>query len=61
MILRSAAFANKIHCPPHDNSPVLLALDSLANRRHAAHLSFLTKVLTNKVDCASLLSLINFK
>lgn len=42
-------------------TPVRFALscDTLANRRRDANLSFLSNLLTNKVDRASLLSLIN--
>jgi hypothetical protein len=61
--LRMVAFRLNIPCPPHDYTPVLteLGLSSLANRRHAANLLFLSKLLSNQIDSPSLLSVINFR
>ena len=62
--LRIVSFRFQIPCPvPHDYSPVLckLGLTSLADRRQASNISFLSNLLTGKIDSPTLLSLINFK
>ena len=50
----------KIECPPHNYLPVIkyLKLDSLADRRRANNLKFLSKLLTGQIDSPHLLSLI---
>lgn len=61
--LRLAAFALHIQCPPHDYTPVLekLSLLSLSDRRHQTNLNFLSNILSGRIDCPSILSLIKFK
>lgn len=41
--------------------PVKLGLDPLEDRKHALNLKFLNNLLSGKVDCPTLLSLIGFK
>ena len=61
--LKFVSYILKIDCPPHIYSPVLshLHLDSLANRRHAANLTFILNLLIGKIDSPTLLSEIPFK
>jgi len=49
--------------PPHDYSPVLLALNltSLAGRRVKANLGFLGKLIDGSINAPSLLAQVNFK
>lgn len=46
--------------PHHDYTPVHFAFGTLANRRYEANISFLSNLLTKKVNCPNVLSLINF-
>lgn len=57
--LKYVSHVLKIECLPHNNLPVLesLKLDSLANRRRAANLAFLSKLLNGQIDSPHLLSL----
>jgi len=58
--LKYVSHVFKIGCPPHNYLPVLeyLKLDSLADRRRAANLTFLSKLLNGQIDSPHLLSLI---
>jgi len=59
--LKYASHVLKIECPPHNYLPALgyLKLDSLVNRRRAANLTFLSKLLLNgQIGSPHLLSLI---
>jgi hypothetical protein len=49
--------------PLHDYTPVLRTLNitTLADRRHACNLSFITNLLSSKIDSPAHLSLINFR
>ncbi|KAF0702936.1 putative RNA-directed DNA polymerase, partial [Aphis craccivora] len=60
--LRIAAYRLNIPHPPCDYSPFLrvLNLSSLADRRHVSNLSFLSNLLSSKIDFPFLLFLINF-
>jgi len=60
--LRYAAFKLNIPCPPHDYSPIqqLFSLDSLTDRRHSANLSFLSNLLSSRIDNPDSLSRISF-
>lgn len=61
--LRIAAYRLNIPHPPHDYTSVLHALNisSLADRRHMSNLTFLSNLLSGKIDSPFLLSQINFK
>lgn len=61
--LRIAAYRLNIPHPPHDYTPVIrvLNISSLANRRHESNLSFLSNLLSGKIDSPFLLSQINFR
>jgi hypothetical protein len=61
--LKFVSYILKIDCPAHIYSPVLshLHLDSLADRRHAANLTFILNLLNGKIDSPTLLSQIPFK
>jgi hypothetical protein len=50
--LRFVSYVQNIDCPFHNYAPVLshLNLSSLADRRHAANLSFLQNLLNGKID-----------
>lgn len=60
---RITAHRLNISQPSHDYMPVLrtLNISTLANLRHASNLSFLSNLLSTKIDFPSLLSLINFR
>jgi hypothetical protein len=61
--LNYVSYSFKIDHPPHDYLPVLqyLKLNSLADRRVNANLSFLYKLLNNSIDAPDLLSEVNFR
>ena len=48
--LRHAALKLNVPCPPHDYIRRLISLKSFANRRHSANLSFLSNLLSSKID-----------
>ncbi|KAE9539518.1 hypothetical protein AGLY_004770 [Aphis glycines] len=56
--LSFVAFSLKIPCPPHDYEPVhiALSLSSLTDRRRNANITFLKKLLSDVIDCPTLLS-----
>jgi hypothetical protein len=60
--LRQAAYKLKIVCPPHDYTPIqrLFSLEILADRRHSANLSFLSNLLSSKIDSPESLSRVSF-
>ncbi|KAL4100603.1 hypothetical protein QTP88_020645 [Uroleucon formosanum] len=60
--LRQAAYKLKIVCPPHDYAPIhrLFSLESLADRRHSANVTFLSNLLSSKIDSPELLSQVSF-
>ena len=60
--LRHAAFKLNVPCPPHDYTPIqrLFSLESLADRRHSANLSFLSNLLSSKIDSPESLSRVSF-
>jgi len=60
--LRQAAYKLKIVCPPHDYTPIqhLFSLESLTDRRHSANLTFLSNLLSSKIDSPELLSHVSF-
>jgi hypothetical protein len=59
---RQAAYKLKIVCSPHDYTPIqrLISLESLADCRHSANLSFLSNLLSSKIDNPESLSRISF-
>jgi len=61
--LSFAAFSLNIPCPPHDYEPVRIAfsLSSLTDRRRNANIIFLKKLVSNVIDCPTLLSQVSFK
>jgi hypothetical protein len=61
--LSFAAYVLKIEHPQHDYSNVLnyLSLSSLADRRVAANLNFLSKLVDGSIDSPNLLSQVNFR
>lgn len=61
--LRYASHILKIHCAPHDYTPIAvhLGLAPLAERRHVAGLKFLAGLLNNNIDSPVLLSQISIK
>jgi hypothetical protein len=61
--LSSAAYLLKIQHPQHDYLPVMreLCLDTLADRRVNANLTFLKKLVDGFTDAPTLLSQLNFK
>jgi len=50
--LKYASYVLRIQYPPHNYLPVLeyLKFDSLTDRRHAANLKFLSKLLNGQID-----------
>lgn len=56
-VLRISAFQLDIRDPSHDYTPVPRAVNisTLADRRHAADLYFLSNLLTAKIDSTSLI------
>jgi len=58
--LKYASHVLRIECAPHNYLPVLehLKLDSLADRRRAANLKFIYKLLNGRIDSPHLLSFI---
>lgn len=60
--LRHAAYKLNIFCPPHDYSSIqcLFSLESLADLRHSANISFLSNLLSSKIDSPETLSRISF-
>jgi len=60
--LKYASHVLNIKCPPHNFLPVRehLKLDSLADRRRASNLAFLSKLLNGQIVSPHLLSLIPF-
>ncbi|CAI6350157.1 unnamed protein product [Macrosiphum euphorbiae] len=60
--LRHAAFKLNIFCPPHDYTPIqrIFSLESLADRRHSANLTFLSNLLSSKIDSPESLSRVSF-
>lgn len=55
---RHAAYKLNVLCPLHNYTPTqsLFSLESLADRRHSANLSFLYNLLSIRIDCPKLLS-----
>ncbi|KAF0764820.1 putative RNA-directed DNA polymerase [Aphis craccivora] len=56
------AYKLNIFCPPHDYSPIqcLFSLESINYRRHSANISFLSNLLSSKIDSPESLSRISF-
>jgi len=60
--LRHATYKLNISCPPRDYTPIqhLFSLESLADRRHSANLSFLSNLLSSKIDSPESPSRVSF-
>jgi len=60
--LRHAAFKLNVPCPPHDYKLIqcLFSLESFADRRHSANISFLSNLLSFKTDSHESLSRVSF-
>jgi hypothetical protein len=61
--LNFAGFILHIRHPPHDYTPIsdVLSMETLASRRYSLGVKFLNGLLSGKVHCPYLLSLINFR